>query len=85
MRVGPARAAGVTAGTAMTDATVRLEIEEWQRVLGILATASWSTANPLIMKIGEQLRAGAEMAAKREEAARRGNGVDVEAEVSPHS
>jgi hypothetical protein len=64
---------------------VRLPLEEWQKVLGILAQAPWSQVNPLIMAIGEQLRAGAEMAAKREEAARRGNGVDVEAEVSPHS
>ena len=62
---------------------VRLDFEEWQRVLGVLATAPWSTANPLIMKIGDQLRQGAELAARREEAARRGNGVDTE--VSPHS
>jgi hypothetical protein len=61
---------------------VRLEGEEWQRVLGVLSQAPWATANPLIMKIGEQLRAG-EMAAKRDEAARRGNGAD--AEVAPHS
>jgi hypothetical protein len=59
--------------------TVDMDVEEWQRVLGILAQAPWATANPLIMKIGEQLRAGAEMAAKREEAARRGNGADAEA------
>jgi hypothetical protein len=59
--------------------TVDMDLEEWQRVLGILAQAPWSTANPLIMKIGEQLRAVAETAAKREEAARRGNGVDEEA------
>jgi hypothetical protein len=58
---------------------VSLDFEEWQRVLGVLATAPWSTANPLIMKIGDQLRARAEMEAKREAAARRGNGVDEEA------
>jgi len=38
---------------------VRLAIEDWQRVLQILATASWAQANPLIMAIGEQLRAQA--------------------------
>lgn len=54
---------------------VRLDNEEWQRVLGILAQAQWSVANPLIMKIGEQLRAHGEMAAKREGAVRP-NGED---------
>lgn len=53
---------------------VRLDNEEWQRVLGILAQAQWSVANPLIMKIGEQLRAH-EMMAKREGAVRP-NGED---------
>jgi hypothetical protein len=37
-------------------ATVQLEDEEWQRVLAVLANAPWSVANPLIMRIGEQLR-----------------------------
>jgi hypothetical protein len=36
---------------------VRLENEDWQRVLQILATAPWQAANPLIMKIGGQLQA----------------------------
>jgi hypothetical protein len=36
--------------------TVQLEDEEWQRVLAVLAQAPWNVANPLIMKIGEQLR-----------------------------
>jgi hypothetical protein len=40
----------------MSDRMVRLDIEEWQRVLGVLAQAPWATANPLIMKIGDQLR-----------------------------
>jgi hypothetical protein len=35
---------------------VELELEEWQRILAILATAPWAQANPLIMKLGEQLR-----------------------------
>ena len=38
---------------------VQLDMEEWQRVLAILAQAPWSTANPLIMKIGQQLQAQA--------------------------
>jgi hypothetical protein len=36
--------------------TVRLDEEEWQRVLSIIATAPWNVANNLLMKIGEQLR-----------------------------
>jgi hypothetical protein len=60
----------------MTDRMVRLDLEEWQRVLGILASAAWRDANPLIMKIGEQLR----MQEPAPEGARpRGNGVDAEA------
>ena len=35
--------------------TVELEEGDWQKVLGILATAPWSQANPLIMAIGQQL------------------------------
>ena len=54
---------------------VQLDMEEWQRVLAILAQAPWSTANPLIMKIGQQLQAHGEMAAKREGAVRP-NGED---------
>jgi hypothetical protein len=56
---------------------ISLDGDEWQRVLQILATAPWATANPLIMKIGEQLRFGAEIAAKRD-AAMRGNGADAD-------
>lgn len=54
---------------------VKLPIDEWQKVLGILSQAQWALANPLIMAIGEQLRAQAEMAAKREDAVRP-NGED---------
>jgi hypothetical protein len=35
---------------------VQLDDEEWQRVLTIIAGAPWNVANPLLMKIGEQLR-----------------------------
>jgi hypothetical protein len=58
---------------------VHLPIEQWQQVLAILSRAPWAEANPLIMGIGEQLRASAEMAAKRDAAVRRGNGADEEA------
>lgn len=36
---------------------VRLETQEWNQLLQILSQAPWNVANPLIMKIGEQLRA----------------------------
>ena len=36
--------------------SVSLDDEEWQRVVTIIATAPWNQANPLLMKIGEQLR-----------------------------
>lgn len=39
--------------------TVDLTEQEWQQVLGILSTAPWRDANPLLMKIGEQMRAQA--------------------------
>jgi hypothetical protein len=54
---------------------IELEPEEWNRVLAVLAQAPWNQVNPLIMKIGEQLRAHGEMAAKREGAIRP-NGED---------
>jgi hypothetical protein len=62
------------------ERTVRMEIEEWQRVLGVLAQAPWGTVNPLILKIGEQLRV--QEAAAPEEA-RRGNGADPESALAP--
>jgi hypothetical protein len=54
---------------------VKLPIEQWQQVLAILATAPWAQANPLIMELGNQLRARTEERA----GAKRGNGVDEEA------
>lgn len=35
---------------------VNLDDEEWQKVISIIASAPWSVANPLLMKIGDQLR-----------------------------
>lgn len=36
---------------------VDLEPNEWGQVMAILATAPWRDANPLLMKIGQQLQA----------------------------
>ena len=55
---------------------VTLDLEEWQRLLGVLAQGQWALVNPLIMKIGEQLRMQ-EPAAPAQPS--RGNGVDAEA------
>lgn len=38
---------------------VELDQPEWNSLLAILAQAPWNVANPLIMRIGEQLRAQA--------------------------
>lgn len=38
---------------------IELSDQEWQQVLAILATAPWRDANPLLMKIGQQLQAQA--------------------------
>jgi len=35
---------------------IELTEQEWAQVMAILATAPWRDANPLLMKIGEQLR-----------------------------
>jgi hypothetical protein len=36
--------------------TVSLEEQDWTQVMGILSEAPWRIANPLLMKIGGQLR-----------------------------
>lgn len=36
--------------------TVELDDEEWKSVMGCLAQAPWTIANPLLMKIGAQLQ-----------------------------
>lgn len=41
---------------------VELTTEEWQAVLAIVSTAPWRDANPLLLKMGEQLRSQAQMA-----------------------
>lgn len=37
--------------------TVTLTEQEWQQVMAIISTAPWRDANPLLMKIGQQLQA----------------------------
>jgi hypothetical protein len=39
--------------------SVELNDQEWGQVMNILADAPWKQANPLLMKIGDQLRAAA--------------------------
>ena len=36
--------------------TVELNDAEWGVLMSVLSEAPWKTANPLLMKIGEQLR-----------------------------
>ena len=36
--------------------TVELNDNEWGQVMSIIGDAPWKQANPLLMKIGEQLR-----------------------------
>lgn len=50
--------------------TVNLDKPEWDQILAILAQAPWNVANPLLMKLGEQLRPQVEA----EAAGRRPNG-----------
>jgi hypothetical protein len=54
-------------------ASVQLDIEEWQRVLAVLAQGPWQTVNPLILKIGEQVRAQQQQPDDPNAGVRRGN------------
>jgi hypothetical protein len=38
------------------EAAVSLSPVEWQQVMAIISTAPWRDANPLLMKIGQQLQ-----------------------------
>jgi hypothetical protein len=37
-------------------AVVELDEQEWQQVMNLIADAPWKVANPLLMKLGEQLQ-----------------------------
>ena len=47
--------------------TVDLTDQEWGQVMQVLATAPWNVANPLLMKIGEQLRKEAQLLVRTRE------------------
>jgi hypothetical protein len=36
--------------------SIELNDQEWTQVMGILSSAPWRDANPLLMKIGQQLQ-----------------------------
>lgn len=36
---------------------VDLDPQEWQQVMAMISSAPWRDANPLLMKIGQQLQA----------------------------
>jgi hypothetical protein len=59
----------------MTEVPIRLDPEEWQRVLAYLAQAPWGQVNTIIMKMGAQLQAASAPPA----ASAKGNGAAVEA------
>lgn len=40
---------------------VNLDDKEWQQVMGLLSEGPWRVANPLLMKIGDQLRTQAQI------------------------
>lgn len=63
----------------MNGVAVYLPLEDWNRVLAVLSQAPWNVANPLIMAMGEQLRAAQSTAAPApsEPARPRPNGADL--------
>jgi hypothetical protein len=62
--------------------TVALESNEWGQVMAILATAPWRDANPLLMKIGNQLQQqalpSADLMRQGEKISPAGNGQEIE-------
>jgi hypothetical protein len=58
---------------------VDLEENEWGQVMAILSAAPWRDANPLLMKMGEQLRIHHQH--KQQAAVGRGNGLEDAREV----
>jgi len=56
---------------------VDLDANEWGQVMAILATAPWRDANPLLMKIGNQLRTAPQFPAPGNTAQPEGNGKEV--------
>ena len=66
----------------MDNLIVAMQRQEWNQLLFILANAegkgiNWSTTNPLVMKIGEQLNAQSQRAAPTEQPSEgKGNGQE---------
>jgi hypothetical protein len=58
---------------------VELEDGEWQTVLAMMSLAPWRDANPLLMKIGNQLRVQQNPIVKQPGAAIRVDGNNKEA------
>jgi len=56
---------------------VDLSGQEWGQVMAILSTAPWRDANPLLMKIGDQLRAQPPTVVHTTPAQPEGNGQEV--------
>lgn len=52
---------------------IKLSIEDWQKVLAVLAQAPWQSVNSVIMSIGQQMQAQAQ----------RPNGPDPDVHVEP--
>lgn len=59
----------------MNGVAIYLPIEDWNRVLAILAQAPWNVANPLIMALGSQLKTAQD--GRDAHAAERPNGEDL--------
>ena len=61
--------------------TVELNDNEWGQVMSIIGDAPWKQANPLLMKIGQQLQAQAMMVAtpprQDQEPRASGNGQEI--------
>lgn len=58
--------------------SVVLTEQEWQQVMNLIALAPWRDANPLLMKIGNQLRMQTEQNQQQPSAPQTGNGPSKE-------
>jgi hypothetical protein len=56
---------------------IELEDVEWQQVLSMISLGPWRDANPLLMKIGQQLRLQAQ---RQQEQAIKQHGIKLDAD-----
>lgn len=68
------------------DQTVTLTDTEWAQLMAVLANATgpgitWAAVNPLLMRLGEQLRAQAQGTAAGLPAMSQGDGLDPDPSV----